>query len=33
VRSAVAVAAKRALDDAGIEMPFPRRDVGFPQQP
>jgi small conductance mechanosensitive channel len=27
VRSAVAVATKRALDDAGIEMPFPQRVV------
>jgi small conductance mechanosensitive channel len=33
VRSAVAMAVKRALDDAGIEMPFPQRDVRFPPQP
>lgn len=28
-RSDVAVAAKRALDDAGIEIPFPRRVLRF----
>ncbi len=27
VRSAVAIATKRALDDAGIEIPFPQTDV------
>lgn len=29
VRSAVAMAAKRALDDAGIDIPFPQRVVRF----
>jgi small-conductance mechanosensitive channel len=29
VRSAVATAAKRALDEAGIEMPFPQRVLRF----
>jgi small conductance mechanosensitive channel len=29
VRSAVAVAAKRALDEAGIEIPFPQRVLRF----
>jgi small conductance mechanosensitive channel len=30
VRSAVAIEAKRALDAAGIDIPFPQRDVRFP---
>lgn len=30
VRSAVAVAVKRGLDGAGIAIPFPQRDVHFP---
>lgn len=29
VRSAVATAAKRALDEAGIEIPFPQRTVSY----
>jgi small conductance mechanosensitive channel len=29
VRSHVAVAVKSALDEAGIEIPFPRRIIGF----
>lgn len=29
VRSAVAIAVKSALDEAGIEIPFPRRVIGF----
>ncbi len=31
-RSAVVVAAKRALDEAGIEIPFPQRVLRFPRQ-
>lgn len=30
VRSDVAIEAKRALDEAGITIPFPQRDVHFP---
>ena len=33
VRSAVAVETKRALDEAGITIPFPQRDVHFPGAP
>lgn len=33
VRSAVAVAVKRALDDAGITMPFPQRVLRFASSP
>ena len=29
VRSSVAIAVKNALDEAGIEIPFPRRVIGF----
>jgi small-conductance mechanosensitive channel len=30
VRSDVAVTVKQTLDDAGIEIPFPQREVRFP---
>ncbi|HEY4410794.1 MAG TPA: mechanosensitive ion channel family protein [Acidimicrobiia bacterium] len=33
LRSAVAIAAKRALDDAGIEIPFPQRVLRFADAP
>lgn len=32
VRSHVAVGVKRALDEAGIEIPFPQRVIGFAQE-